>query len=151
MNRNIYWLVSVFALLPAALFPWTGHVHAQTAGADPVVEWNANMLQAISTTTLSGPLHSRWAAVVHASIYDAVVSFTGDAEPYGGITVNPPVGASVDASVIAAAHYALVHLLPNQHASLDAQYGSSLAARGLSVSNPGVEVGDKVAAQILAL
>ncbi len=54
MNRNISWLVSVFALLPAALFSWTGHVQAQTAGADPVVEWNANMLQAISTGTTSG-------------------------------------------------------------------------------------------------
>ena len=151
MNRNISWLVSVFALLPAALFPWTGYVQAQTAGADPVVEWNANMLQVISTATASGPLHSRWAAIVHASIYDAVVSFTGDAEPYGGIQVFAPRGASVEAAVIAAAHYALVGLLPNQKPTLDAQYGSSLAARGLSISNPGVEVGEKVAAQILAL
>jgi len=151
MNRNISWLVSVFALLPAALFPWTGHVQAQTAGADPVVEWNANMLQAISTTTAGGLFQARWAAIVHASIYDAVVSFTGDAEPYGGIQVFAPRGASVEAAVIAAAHYALVGLLPNQKPTLDAQYGSSLAARGLSISNPGVEVGEKVAAQILAL
>jgi len=131
MNRNISWLVSVFALLPAALFPWTGHVQAQTAGADPVVEWNANMLQAISTGTTSGLFHSRWAAIVHASIYDAVVSFTGDAEPYGGIQVSTPGGASVEAAVIAAAHYALVHLLPDQQPALDSQYGSSLALRGL--------------------
>jgi len=108
------------------------------------------MLQAISTTTTSGPIHSRSAAIVHASIYDAVVSFTGDAEPYGGIEVSPPA-ASVEAAVIAAAHFALVGLLPNLKPSLDAQYGSSLAARGLSVSDPGVEVGEKVAAQILAL
>ena len=151
MNRNISWLVSVFALLPAALFPWTGHVQAQTAGADPVVEWNANMLQAISTGTTSGLFHSRWAAIVHASIYDAVVSFTGDAEPYGGIQVSTPGGASVEAAVIAAAHYALVHLLPDQQPALDSQYGSSLAVRGLTISDPGVEVGEKVAAQVLAL
>src|SRR5262245_49692400 len=151
MNRNISWLVSIFALLSAALLPSTGHVQAQTAPADPVVEWNANMLQAISTTTTSGPIHSRWAAIVHASIYDAVVSFTGDAEPYGGIAVSPPAGASVEAAVIAAAHFALVSLLPNLKPSLDAQYGSSLGARGLSISDPGVEVGEKVAAQILAL
>jgi len=151
MNRNISWLVSVFALLSAALFLWTGHVAAQTAGADPVVEWNANMLQAISTATTSGLFHSRWAAIVHASIYDAVVSFTGDAEPYGGIEVNPPAGASVEAAVIAAAHYALVHLLPNQQPALDSLYGSSLSARGLTISDPGIEVGEKVAAQVLAL
>src|SRR5262245_17086269 len=119
MNRNICRLVSVFALLPVALFLWTGPVQAQTVGADPVVEWNANMLQAISTATTSGLLHSRWAAIVHASIYDAVVSFTGDAEPYGGIRVNPPAGASVEAAVIAAAHFALVGLFPNQKPALD--------------------------------
>jgi len=68
------------------------------------------MLQAISSATASGPLHSRWAAIVHASVYDAVVSFTGDAEPYGGIQVFAARGASVEAAVIAAAHYALVHL-----------------------------------------
>src|SRR5262249_10136436 len=149
MIRNISWPVSVFALL-AALFLWTGHVQAHTAGADPVVEWNANMLQAISTATTSGVFHSRWAAIVHASIYDAVVSFTGDAEPYGGVEVNPAAGASVDAAVIAAAHFALVGLLPNQKPALDAQYGISLAARGLTMSDPGIEVGEKVAAQILA-
>ncbi len=151
MNRNISWLVSVFALLPASLFPWTGHVQAQTAGADPVVEWNANLLQAISTATTSGLLHSRWAAIVHTSIYDAVVSVTGDGEPYGGIRVFTPGGASVEAAVIAAAHYALVHLLPNQQPALDSQYWSSLTARGLSISDPGVEAGEKVAAQVLAL
>lgn len=151
MNRKISWLVSVFVMLPAALLPWTGQVQAQTAGTDPVVEWNANMLQAISTATTTGNIHSRWAAIVHTSIYDAVVSFTGDAEPYGGIRVNAPAGASVEAAVIAAAHFALVGLLPNQKPVLDAQYESSLAARGLSLSDPGVEVGEKVAAQILAL
>jgi hypothetical protein len=151
MNRNIYWLVSVFVLLPTALFPWTAQVQAQTPAADPVLEWNANMLQAISTATTSGLIHSRWAAIVHASIYDAVISFTGDAEPYGGIQVFTPGGASVEAAVIAAAHYALVHLLPNQQAALDSQYGSSLAARGLSISDPGIEVGEKAAAQALAL
>jgi hypothetical protein len=151
MNRNTSCLVSVLALLSAALFPWTGRVEAQTTGADPVVEWNATMLQAISTATTSGLFHSRWAAIVHASIYDAVVSFTVDAEPYGGIRVNAPAGASVEAAVIAAAHFALVGLLPNQKPALDAQYGSSLAARGLSISDPGVVVGEKVAAQILAL
>jgi hypothetical protein len=151
MNRNISWLVSVFVLLPAALFPCAGYVQGQTAGIDPVVEWNANMLQAISSATANGLFHSRWAAIVHTSIYDAVVSFTPNAEPYGGITVHQPAGASVEAAVIAAAHFALAGLLPSQKPAIDAHYGSSLAARGLTASDPGVEVGEKVAAQVLAL
>jgi hypothetical protein len=144
-------LVSVFAL-SATLFSGVGY--AQTVGqasADPVLEWNAYTLQAISAATANGLFHSRWAAIVHASIYDAVVSFTGDAEPYGAIQGNAPLGASVEAAVIAAAHFALVHLLPGQQTTLDAQYASSLAARNLTTSDTGIEVGEKVAAQILAL
>ena len=150
MNRRISWLVSIF-VLPAALFSCAECVRAQTPGTDPVLEWNANMLQAISKATSSGLIHSRWAAIVHASIFDAAISFTGDAEPYGGIHVNAPVGASVEAAVIAAAHFALVHLLPDQQATLDAQYASSLAARRLTTFDPGIEIGEKVAAQVLAL
>ena len=153
MNRQfprISRLVSVF-VLSAVLFWCAGSLQAQSPAADPVLEWNTNMLQAISTATTSGLIHSRWAAIVHVSIFDAVNSFTGDGEPYGGIRVNTPPGASVEAAVIAAAHFALVHLLPDQQAALDAQYASSLAARRLTTSDPGVEVGEKVAAQVLAL
>jgi hypothetical protein len=150
MNRNTFSLISVF-VLSATLFLSGGVLQGQTADIDPVVEWNVNMLQAISSATTSSLFQSRWAAIVHTSIYDAAVSFTPDAEPYGGITVNPPAGGSVEAAVIAAAHFALVGLLPNQKPTLDAQYVSSLAARGLSTSDPGIEVGEKVAAQVLAL
>jgi hypothetical protein len=150
MNRHISRLVSV-SILPAVLFSCAGYLQAQSPAPDPVLEWNANLLQAISTATTSGLIHSRWAAIVHVAIFDAVISLTGDAEPYGGIQVNAPAGASVEAAVIAAAHFALVRLLPDQQAALDAQYASSLAARRLTTSDPGVEVGEKVAAQVLAM
>ena len=119
--------------------------------ADPVLEWNVNMLQAVSKATSNGVFHSRWAAIVHASIYDAVVSFTGDAEPFATIRVSPLPGASIEAAVIAAAHFALVSLFPDQQLILDAQYANSLAAQGLSASDPGVSVGEGVATQVLAL
>ena len=109
------------------------------------------MIQATSTATTSGLIQSRWAAIVHLSIFDAVNSFTGDAEPYRGIQVSARAGASVEAAVIAAAHYALVHLLPDQQSALDTQYANSLAARHLTTSDPGIEVGEKAAAQVLAL
>ncbi len=150
MNCHITRLVS--GLILAAVSIWcAGSVLAQAPATDPVLEWNANMLHAISAATSSGLLHSRWAAIVHVSIFDAVISFTGDAEPYGGIQVNAPPGASVEAAVISAAHFALVHLLPDQRAPLDAQYANSLAARRLTMSDLGVEVGEKVATQVLAL
>jgi hypothetical protein len=118
---------------------------------DPVLEWNVNALSAISTATTSGLLGSRWAAIVHTAVYDTVVSFTRDARPYAGIHVSPPPAASMDAAAIAAAHFALVSLLPNQQPSLDTLYASSLSARGLTTADPGVEVGEEVATRILAL
>ena len=150
MTRKITWLILVFSIWAACA---TVNVQAQTLDStqDPVLEWNVNMLQAMSKATPNGLFHSRWAAIIHASIHDTVVSFTGDAEPYAGITVTPPSGASTDAAVIAAAHFTLVHLFPAQQPALDAQYASSLAARGLTASDPGVQVGESIASQVLAL
>jgi len=121
------------------------------AAGDPVLEWNVNALTAISAATASGLLGSRWAAIVHAAVFDAVVCFTRDARPYAGIQVVPPPAASMDAAAIAAAHFALVGLFPDQQPSLDNLYASSLNARGLTAADPGVEVGEEVAGRILAL
>jgi len=106
--------------------------------ADPVLEWNVNALNAISTATTSGLIGSRWAAIVHAAVYDAVISFTRDAEPYARIHVSPPPAASVDAAAIAAAHFALVSLLPSQQSSLDALYASSLLHHATIAQRPSV-------------
>jgi hypothetical protein len=118
---------------------------------DPVLEWNVNMLQALSTATSSGVLQSRLAAIVETAVYSAVASFSDDAERYAGIDTPPPPGASIDAAAIAAAHLALVSLLPAQRASLDALYANSLSARGLTTADPGVAAGEEAAAAILAL
>lgn len=118
---------------------------------DPVLEWNVNMLQALSTATPSGVLQSRLAAIVETAVYDAVASFSEDAERYAGIHIPPPPGASIDAAAIAAAYFALVNLIPAQGASLDTLYASSLSARGLTTADPGVDVGEQVASGILAL
>jgi len=117
---------------------------------DPVLEWNVNMLQALSTATSSGVLQSRLAAIVETAVYDAVASFSEDAERHPGIHMSPPPGASIDAAAIAAAHFALVSLIPAQRAPLDALYVGSLSARGLTTAEPGVDVGEEVASGILA-
>jgi hypothetical protein len=159
----VLWLAAAIVLLPIPA-PHARGIQARasspTAAAgspaalpvtDPVLEWNVNTLNAISTATTSGLLHSRWAAIVHVAVYDAVVSFSRDAHVYGGIHVSPSPGASIEAAAIAAAHFALVGLLPNQQPSLDNLYASSLATRGLTTADPGVEVGEEVASQVLAL
>lgn len=157
------WLAAAAVLLPIPA-PHEREIKAQVlppiaaAGspvelpfADPVLEWNVNMLDAISTATTSGLLHSRWAAIVHTAVYDTVVSFSEDARPYAGGHGSPPPGASIEAAAIAAAHFALVSLLPAQQPSLDSLFASSLSTRGLAAADPGVEFGEIVASRILAL
>jgi len=159
----VLWLAAIAVLLPIPAPHATGiQARALTtlaaAGspvdapvADPVLEWNVNVLNAISTAATSGLLHSRWAAIVHVAVYDTAVSFTRDGKAYAGVHVSPPPGASIEAATIAAAHFALVKLLPNQQPALDNLYASSLAKRGLTTADPGVEFGEEVASRILAL
>ncbi len=156
----VLWPAAAVVLLLPILTPRAREVQAQVLTpmaavdvpyADPVLEWNVNMLDAISRATTSGLLHSRWAAIVHAAVYDTVVSFTTDAEPYAGIHEWPSSGASMEAAAIAAAHFALVGLLPEQRPSLDDLYARSLSTRGLTTADTGVEIGEGVASRILAL
>ena len=133
---------------PSTLAPTASPV--EPPYADPVLEWNVNMLQALSAATSSGVLHSRLAAIVETAVFDAVASFSKDAARHGGIHTPPPPGASIDAAAIAAAHFALVGLIPAQGASLDALYATSLSAHGLTTADPGVAVGEEAASGILA-
>ena len=125
------------------------HVSARN-GSDPVLDWNANMVQAI----LSVPPHpfgNRSAAITHVAMFTALNSITEHYEPYQGMTVAVPPGSSIEAAVIAAAHAALVGLYPAQQSTLDTQYANSLAAYNISASDPGIGVGEDAAAAILAL
>ena len=136
--------------IQARVLPLVAVAEGDAAAGDPVLEWNVYTLNAISAATTSGVVGSRWAAIVHAAVFDAVVSFSRDAEPYAGIDVSPPPGASMDAAAIAAAHFALVGLFPSQQPALDTLYAGSLSARGLTTADPGVEFGEDVAVRILA-
>jgi hypothetical protein len=68
------------------------HVSARN-GSDPVLDWNANLVQAI----LSVPPHSfgnRVAAITHVAMFTALNSITEHYEPYQGMTVEVPPGSS---------------------------------------------------------
>jgi len=127
---------------------------AGPAQADTVVlEWNQLALAA-SVTASQGPNpQTRTMAVVHVAIHDAINSITGEYETYLSLG-RSPVGASPEAAAIAAAHRALVTLFPSQAGGptgLDTQFASSLAAHGLSTTDPGVAWGDAIGAAMVAL
>lgn len=127
----------------------------QTQSGEVVMEWNqhAVALTLLPASALAPVQQARVMAIVQVAVHDAVNGITGDYETY--LTPGPgPENASPEAAAIAAAHYALktlFQLTPTQAASLEASYTDSLAAHGLSPSDPGIAYGESAAAAILAL
>ena len=93
------------------------------------------------------------------AVYDAVTEIAGRYAPYHAFSPPPGTqvaGASVDASIAAAAHATLVAAYPAQAAGptgLDAQYAgyvAALRADGRSGIDAGVAIGDASARDLLA-
>jgi hypothetical protein len=96
--------------------------------ADEITVWNQTMLLAMLTAPVTAaPLTLRVAAIVQASVFDAVNGIDRRYEP---IYVPPaaPTGTSQPAAAVQAAYAALVKLFPNQKATFDLQRTASLAA-----------------------
>jgi PAP2 superfamily len=117
---------------------------------DAVMEWNRIALAA-TVTAGQGPVPQiRTMAIVQVSVHDAVNAITGEYRTY--LPVRCWSWGSPDAAAIAAAHRALVGLLPAAQApALNQARAASLAARGLSDKSPGIAFGEAVAAAILAI
>ena len=125
-----------------AALAWPG-----VASADAVTDWNdlANNVVALGRP---GPIGSQDIALVQLAVHDAIQSYERRFEPYYAEVKN--VAGSKSAAVAAAAHGVLVGFYPTQAATLDATYATWLANNGLT-GNPGIAVGEKVAARYLAL
>ena len=90
-------------------------------------------------------------AYADVAMYDAVNSIDGRFEPFA-VHVQAPANASEDAAASVAAHDVLVHYLPLQQATLDAELQASLSAIADGpAKTDGVNVGQAVAAQWLAI
>ena len=114
-----------------------------------VLEWN-QVAFAATVTAAQGPLPQvRSMAIVHVSVHDAVNAITCDYRTY--LPIDCGRSGSPEAAAIAAAHRALVGLFPAQAPALGAARAASLAVRGLTEGDPGISVGEAVAAQILAM
>lgn len=98
-----------------------------TARADEVTDWNQYMLQAALVAKTSPIPMTRNAAIVQASVFDAV---NGINRRYTPIHVKPaaPRGASRRAAAVQAAYVSLVNLYPTQISTFDAQRTASLRA-----------------------
>ena len=116
---------------PIRFSVWTLVACGVAVGATPpdqLTVWNQMMLVATLTAPVTAaPLTLRVAAIVQASVFDAVNGIDRRYEP---IYVPPaaPTGTSQQAAAVQAAYAALVKLFPNQKAKFDQQRTVSLAA-----------------------
>ena len=117
--------------------------------ADVVTDWNAIAVQATLTGNRTGPSNVIDIAIVHVAIYDAVQAIEKKYEPY--YVEIPGASGSPVAAAAKAAHDVLVNRFPAQAASLTQMYEQYLLSNGLTESDPGVAVGAKAAAGIIAL
>jgi hypothetical protein len=97
------------------------------ARADDVTDWNQEMLRAVIAGGTSPLVTTRVAAIVQASVFDAVNGIDGK---YAPVHVAPaaPAGASRRAAAVQAAYTALLALYPLQKPTFDARLAFSLTA-----------------------
>ena len=94
--------------------------------ADEVTDWNKTLFESVLTTNTNPLVTSRVAAIVQASVFDAV---NGIERRYSPIHVEPnaPRGASRRAAAVQAAYASLVKIYPTLKPTLDAKLSTSLA------------------------
>lgn len=125
-----------------------------TASVNPVIEWNRSLLVIVRTPGAQpASIHStRSFAMLHAAIFDAVNSIERTYEPYAVHLSQVSRDASADAAADQAAHDLLVSLYPAFANALDSELKQDLdGIRDGRRKEEGIEVGETVAAEILAL
>ena len=125
---------------------------AKASGAI-VIDWNKQLLKIVQTPGAQpATVHpTRSYAILHAAIYDAVVSITRDAPAYL-FSVAAPRGARADAAAAQAGHDTLLALYPHMQAALDQQLAAELATIPNGTGKQqGIQVGQAVAARLIAV
>jgi hypothetical protein len=121
------------------------------ARGDAVTDWNTIAVDTISAATppRPGPVPFLDIAVVQAAVYDAVQAIGGRYKPYK-VEISGASGSSPEAAVAKAARDVLISIFPDKSESLDLMYRGYLVKKGLKENDPGVAVGEKAAANIIA-
>jgi hypothetical protein len=94
-------------------------IEPQRVRPDMVLKWNEVALEAIRRDRTPPPIAARNLAIMHLSIYDAVMAIERTHQAYL-CDVEAVKGLSAEAAVAAAGHRVLVALYPKQREGLDA-------------------------------
>ena len=108
-----YKLAAAFAALVALAAPGV-------AQADTVTDWNQTMIAGLEAAHTTPQPSARIAAIVQASVFDALNGIERRYTPYH-VDANAPRGASRAAAVASAAYTALVALIPSEKPLFDQQ------------------------------
>ncbi len=116
---------------------------------DMVLKWNDIALRTLRADRSPPPVAARNLAIVHLSIYDAVMAIERTHQPYLCDVTAPP-GASPAAATAAAAHRALVALYPKHREYLDEMVVRCLGELPRNAAtDAGVELGRFIADRML--
>lgn len=150
-------LVLVGSMLAVAGTAWLSAASAKThkpvaIPPDAVLTWNTYTVSAVrnSTPTKVQTDGMVYMSYVQAAVYDAVTKLEGRYQPYHDFAFTVIPGASVQAAVAAASQTVLDHYLPDQAATVDAEYNAYLATLTGDVTN-GVALGQAAANDIISL
>jgi hypothetical protein len=126
---------------------------SNAASADAVTDWHEIAMNTLcsgpATPPRSGPVGLLDMAIVQAAVYDAVQAIGGKYKPYH-VTI-PGASGSPEAAAAKAAHDVLVAFYAPKAEELGKTYKEYLAKKGLKEDDPGVVVGQKAAAGIIAM
>jgi PAP2 superfamily len=126
--------------------------HTHVSGSI-VIDWNRELLSILKTPGAQpATIHpTRSLAILHAAIYDAVVSITGEAPAYL-FKVRAPEDARPDAAAAQAGHDTLTALYPTIKPALDQLLATDLATIPQSdAKRDGIRVGHEAAARMLMI
>jgi hypothetical protein len=159
MNGRTLWLRVVLAL--AGVFAIAATVSLSGASARPhrvaavppdaALTWNQYAVNAVrsSVPTKVQTDGMVYMSYTQAAVYDAVTRILGRYQPYHDFAFAVVPGASVQAAVAAAADTILEHYLPDQAATVNAEYLAYLATLSGDVPD-GVAVGQAAANDIIS-
>jgi hypothetical protein len=123
---------------------------AAGARANEVVRWNEVVTGAAEAAQIDPLTESRWFAILHLAIHDAVNAVEPRYASYRPHSVSGE-GASVDAAIAAAAHETMVALFPKAEPAFAAALAESLVrVPDGEAKRRGVELGRTVARDLLA-
>jgi len=148
--------VLAMTLLASSVMP----AAANAAPTDTLLRWHEIMLQAnaddhtpgVGVFEQGGPVrNSRAFAMTQTAVFDAVNAFDLAYNPYNDIG-SAPLGASMDAAIVCAAHGVLVDVYSTFTATFDAVRSADLGAISGSQEAvvKGCELGEAAAAAMLA-